>query len=396
MTSTFEAYADYVRRHCFKAETPAAETMGAEIEFIPLDAATFAVHPLLGTGGTIALLRNHATALGWVEREHQQNIPRFHTAAGATITFEPGGQIEYSSPPFRSASALLRDLELHTHLLEQMLGSYNVVLQHTGIDPFNGIASVPLQATGARYHNMARYFAQIGPAGARMMRQTCALQVSVSAGPDALQRWRLLNRLAPVLTALFANSRWYERRDSGYASYRAQTWRETDPARTGVFAGVDPVQEYTQFALRAPDLLRPDANGSFLPFAERAHEELDATHFAEHLSTLFPEVRPRGHLEIRCIDAQPPAAAAAPIAFITGIVFDEESARSAYELLPAPSEELLCEAARHGSAAPSLLRILPDLIELAYAGCQRLDTFIAPADVEHARTFLQARMAETI
>jgi glutamate--cysteine ligase len=142
---------------------------------------------------------------------------------------------------------------------------------------------------------MDAYFARIGPAGARMMRQTASLQVAVDIGADALGRWRLLNALAPFLTAVFANSRRYAGDDTGFASYRAETWRRTDPLRTGLLTGMDPIGAYVDFALRAPAILLGGDKEPAQPLAAWLGTIDGTASWERHLGTLFPEVRPRAH-----------------------------------------------------------------------------------------------------
>src|SRR5690606_38584295 len=108
-----------------------------------------------------------------------------------------------------------------------------ITLESIGMDPAHSLRESPLQLHADRYARMDEYLHSIGDAGARMMRQTAAIQVSIDPAHDAALTWRVLNRAAPVLTALFANSRTYNGEDSGYASYRAQAWRDLDPGRTG-------------------------------------------------------------------------------------------------------------------------------------------------------------------
>lgn len=391
MNPTELACADYISQHCFRGDARSPRTIGAELEYLVLNTETGRPHHLDGSNGTFELLRALAPSFGWQEQRSQHKIPRFHTATGGVITFEPGGQIEYSSAPFRSATQMLRDVEHHSAALEAVFQEHGITLHSLGVDPFNTIDAVPLQLDSARYVNMTRYFAQIGPAGERMMRQTAALQVNISASSDAMQRWRLLNRLAPVLIALFANSRCYGGVDSGHASYRAQTWREADPARTGVFPGEDPVHEYTRFALSAPDLLHPNANNEYRLLSEQTRA-FDPTILADHLTTLFPEVRPRGWFEIRSCDAQPAQTLAAPIVLIAGIVLDERAADAAFELLPVASEASLHAAGRLGITAPSLQPVFADLVDLAIGGCRRLGGFLEDPDLERAQDLLRARL----
>ena len=52
---------------------------------------------------TLPFLRRHGARQGWTETRTPKGTPCFSLPDGGTITFEPGGQIEYSSPPCRSA-----------------------------------------------------------------------------------------------------------------------------------------------------------------------------------------------------------------------------------------------------------------------------------------------------
>src|SRR5205085_4111469 len=114
-------------------------------------------------------------------------------------------------------------------------------------------------------------------AGRVTMRRTGSTQVCMDwwSGPPALEQWRVLNLAAPFLAAAFA-------RATGAGS-RLATWLQVDPARTAfdgrLLAGDDPVAAYSAFAAGAT------------PFVAEGRE---------HLTTLFPPVRPRGrYLEVR-------------------------------------------------------------------------------------------------
>jgi glutamate--cysteine ligase len=86
---------------------------------------------------------------------------------------------------------------------------------------------------------------------------------------------------------------------------------------------------------------------------------------AYHLTTLFPPVRPRGHLELRMIDAQPEADGwIVPLAVTAALFDDPAAAETAYRTVkplaetagscPAPRNPLWRHAARHGLADPEL------------------------------------------
>jgi glutamate--cysteine ligase len=370
------------------AQEPGVCTLGLEVEFIPQRASDHSVLPLFGAGGTVQLLRVIAGRHGWQERLNDYGVPIFRTPNGGTLSFEPGGQIEYSSRTHANASALLHEVRaLGSTLIDECCAA-GVSLVSAGIDPFNGPEQAPLQLTTARYRNMARHFAAIGPAGARMMRQTTAVQVNIGAGTNPLRRWRLLNSLTAPLTALFANSPLYAGQNTGSASYRSQTWRETDPARTGVVTGPDPAQAYLDFALQAAAILPPLAGDTFPQFATRL-VQASPEDWRAHLTTLFPDVRPKGYFEIRCIDGQPVERYGAVVALVVGLTLDPVASTDAEVILPPPSNERIARAGEKGLADYELRSVCEDLIETALAGCRRLPGVLAGGDVAEAEDVLR-------
>lgn len=381
---------------CFapRPSTAAPPRIGAEAEVIPVDAVTRRVAPIDdGAGrGTLHVLRALGAARGWTEHRTCKGTPSFTLPDGGAITFEPGGQIEYGAPPARSASALASALGALLGALREAAEHAGIELLAVGIDPENPVERAPLQLRAERYTRMAEYFAGIGPCGARMMRQTAALQVSLDAGAAPAARWRLLNALAPWMVALFANSRRYAGADSGFVSYRSAVWRAVDARRTGLFQGCDAAAEYARFALDAPAMMLGPPDGAREPFgAWLARGETSAEDWETHLSTLFPEVRPRGYFEVRSCDALSPERIIAPIVFLAGLAYHPPSAAAALELLGDPDASLLARAARAGMADPAIARIAPALIELAIEGARKLGPgYVAPDDVERAEEILGA------
>ena len=223
-----------------------------------------------------------------------------------------------------------------------------------------------------------------------MMRQTAAFQVSLDFDDEPWLRWRVLNAAAPYILAIFANSPIYAGARTGHQSTRAQIWRTVDPARTGIpYDERRPLETYLDFALGAPAILFPTVEGEHRPFGEwlaRANPTLDE--WADHLSTLFPEVRPRGHLELRSPDSIAPQWYAAPLALTAGILYDSGALRAANDLLGAPDLGLLERAGRCGLHDPAIARTATDLFELALSGCRGLGPgYFHPSDLEQAAAF---------
>jgi glutamate--cysteine ligase len=366
--------------------------IGAEVELIPVESLTGRRCTIEGDGvaATLPFLRRYGEAERWREGRTPKGTPCFSLPSGGTLTFEPGGQIEYSSPPCRSASGLLRLLRRVVLPLRAAAAGEGIELLALGIDPLNSIDGAPLLTNAKRYQRMAEYLASRGPAGALMMRQTASLQVNLDFDDEPWLRWRVLNAATPYIIATFANSPIYAGETTGYQSARAEVWRRVDAARTGLpYSEQQPVEAYLDFALHAPAILLPAVDGEHRPFGEWL-DRSDPTfeEWRDHLSTLFPEVRPRGHLELRSADSIEPRWYAAPLALACGMLYDSRSLRAADDLLGSPDPGLLDRAGRLGLHDPAIARTANDLFELALAGCRGLGSdYFHPSDLEQAIAF---------
>jgi glutamate--cysteine ligase len=366
--------------------------IGAEVELIPLDASTGGRLPLDRESGPAILpfLRRFGARQGWGESRTPKGTPCFLVRGGGIVGFEPGGQIEYAAPPSRSATGLLNRLRSVVVPLRAAAAAEGIELWSSGIDPYNAQADAPMVLDCKRYRRMAEHFSTISPFGGVMMRQTAAIQVSLDFDDEPRARWRLLNAVAPYVTAIFASSPVYQGRPTGHQSFRAHAWRQLDPRRTGIpFDNARPLEAYLEFALDAPAILFPSVGGQCLPFGEwmqRANPSIDEWEL--HLSTLFPEVRPRGHCEVRSADAVDPSWYAAPLAFLAGLAYDPHATRAALALVRPADETLLERAGRHGVHDPAIAQVAGQLFELALDGCRALgDGFVHPAHLEEARAY---------
>lgn len=352
----------------------ASRLIGAEIEFIPVDRVTRRPEAI---AVSLRIARRAAARLGLEEFGGPYCIPNFSDKELGSITFEPGGQIEYSAPPFRSASALAARLREAEAIFRESAELDGVDLLALGIDPCNAVESTSLQIGGARYPAMDKYFRTIGLFGPRMMRQTASFQVSLDTTADPTTVWRVLNAAAPTVVSLFANSAMYEGKPTGHRSFRAHVWRMLDPKRTGILpGGDDPVGEYEAFAMGAPAMMHPDDDGTYRPFGELlAAGRVNEHDWAVHLTTLFPEVRARGTFEVRSADAVPTEHYIVPLALLGGIAYDPEARGAALELLGPPDPARLALASTEHASR--------ELLDIGLAGCRRLGLeFLDPADAE--------------
>jgi glutamate--cysteine ligase len=247
----------------------------------------------------------------------------------ARVTFEPGGQLEISPPPSATVTELLGSLEVLRSRVERCLEPSGAGLFVSGLNPWHSTEELGLQTSQPRYVSMQRHFDSIGPYGRRMMRQSLALQVSLDLGDPrvARRRWRLANLAGPALSAAFANSPVVAGEEVGIPGARSQSWQLLDLTRTGfdgAQVGEPAPAAYCDFALAATyiDLGVSSADGP-----------LERDDVAYHLSTLFPPVRPRRHLEVRFVDALPTKWVAVPVVVLAALLYDPAATSAALELL---------------------------------------------------------------
>jgi len=378
-----------IRAICFKTGPPSA--VGAELEWTlhhtaapraPLQADT--VRRALGPHTPITL---------------DPASPALPLPAGGRLTTEPGGQLEISSAPAVSASALHAAVGADLDHLTRRLAEAGLSLGEQGIDPHREPRRL-LQTP--RYAAMERVLDRHGPDGRVMMSSTAGLQVCLDAGPAAqlATRWAAVNALGPPLIAAFANSRRHAGRDTGWASARMATWWAMDPRLTHPPGGPadDPAAGWVRYALAAPLLCLRRDDGQWHPppgvtmrdwIGGALPRRPTVADLDYHLGTLFPPVRPRGYLEIRYLDAQPGADWIVPVAVLTALLAEPATTEAALDLATETAGRWLT-ASRLGLADPAVRRTAAAVLDLA---CRRLDATGLPSPVRsHVIATVQRRL----
>ncbi|WP_030752837.1 ergothioneine biosynthesis glutamate--cysteine ligase EgtA [Streptomyces griseus] len=355
---TEEAAEDLLRCICFKTGPP--RTVGAELEWL--------VHDLHDPREPVSPARLGA-ALDTV-----RSLPLV-----SALTFEPGGQLELSSQPAGSLMECLDSLASDLTAVRGALGPLGLTLSGYGVDPWHSPRARVLREP--RYEAMEVALGRTGPDGRAMMCESASVQVCLDAGHAGpgplgyLRRWELAHLFGAVLVAVFANSPQHGGRRTGWRSTRQALWAGLDPSRTlAPPPDGEPRAEWTAHVLDTPVLcVRAEEGPWLVPEGLTFREWLRTGHprpadvddLRYHLTTLFPPVRPRGHLELRMIDAQPGADGwMVPVAVTTAVFEDPEAAEAAHRAVrplaelagldPAPRNPLWERAARDGLADPAL------------------------------------------
>src|SRR5262249_30239353 len=148
-------------------------------------------------------------------------------------------------------------------------------------------------------------------------------------------------------------------------------------------------EAYTRFALDAGDMTRTDDDGAYRAFGEWvAEDQWTEAGWEQHLTTLFPEVRPRGHLEVRSIDAVGPEMLGAPIVLLAGLTYDRATADDVRQMLRASDEEMLNRAAECGLRDPRLAATCAEVARLGLRGARALgEEMVGGEELERAEQF---------
>lgn len=310
---------------------------------------------------------------------------------GSRLSFEPGGQLELSSPPCDGITAVCGALSEDAASIKGRLAEHDVALVGMGLDP----CRLPeVKVRSQRYDAMERYFSVDGEAGRTMMCCTAAVQVNVDTGAagETAERWALAHALGPTLVAAFAHSPFACGSPSGAASTRIANWWAIDPSRTApAERGRGPVDDWADYVLEAHvmlirrsehDYLALDRPLTFAEWMKRGHELGFPTEddLYYHLTTLFPPVRPRGRLEIRYLDALADPWWKVAVAVVKCLMDDPESSDIARRAT-STCQRLWHQASTEGLAHPALAESARACFEAAQVGLDRLDADLRTRDL---------------
>jgi glutamate--cysteine ligase len=307
--------------------------------------------PYEGRRSIRALLEGMQLLLGWEPiMENGNIIGLFDVTGGGAISLEPGGQFELSGAPVETVHQTCTELMAHLAQLREIARPLGIGFLGIGMTPDWSRADMPMMPKG-RYRIMTAYMPKVGTLGLDMMYRTCTVQTNLdfSSEADMVKKLRVSLALQPVATALFANSPFTEGKPNGLVSFRSEIWRHTDPNRSGMLpCAFEPgmgFERYVDYALDVPmyfvkrgeryvdvagqsfrDLLAGKLSG--LP-GERA----TLSDWANHVSTIFPEVRLKRYLEMRGADGGPWRRLPAFAAFWVGLLYDEAALDAAWDLV---------------------------------------------------------------
>jgi glutamate--cysteine ligase len=350
-TTPIEAWSELVEWIASGEKPRDAWRLGTEHEKVPFYRADASPVPYEGGRGIRALLEGMRDRTGWqpiMEDDHP--IGLFDEAGGGAISLEPGGQFELSGAPLRTLHDTARETAQHLSDVKAVAEDLGIGFLTLGMSPLWTRAETPVMPKD-RYRIMTNYMPKVGSLGLDMMYRTSTVQVNMdyASEADMVKKLRVSLALQPIATALFANSPFTDGKPNGFLSMRSHIWLDTDADRTGMmaFAFEDGFgyERYVDWALDVPmyfvkrDTTYHDVAGASFRdllagnFAPLPGERATHSDWANHVSTLFPEVRLKRYLEMRGADVGGLEHIVALSAFWTGLLYDDAALDGAWDLV---------------------------------------------------------------
>jgi glutamate--cysteine ligase len=375
--------------------------VGTEHEKFAFTLARNAPVPYDGARGIRALLEGMQLLLGWEPIMEGPNIiGLFDVTGGGAITLEPGGQFELSGAPVASVHRTCSELMAHLAQVREVAAPLGIGFLGLGMTPAWRRSDVPVMPKG-RYRIMTNYMPKVGRLGLDMMYRTCTVQANLdfSSEADMVKKLRVGLALQPVATALFANSPFTEGKPNGFLSFRSEIWRDTDADRSGMLPwAFEPgmgYERWTDYALDVP-MYFVKRGDRYIDVAGRSFRDLMAgkleglpgerasvADWANHLSTIFPEVRLKRYLEMRGADAGPWGRLPSLTAFWVGLLYDNDCLDAAWDIVKdwtaEERQKLRDDVPRLGFKAiirnRDLLSVTREALALSRAGLTRRQRF---------------------
>jgi glutamate--cysteine ligase len=323
-----------------ESEKPRSQhRIGAEAEKFGVFAETLTPLPYEGPRSVLAIFDRLRARHGWSPVSEAEGSPVIALERGsASITLEPGCQLELSGAPWGDVHAIQSEFVGHFAELAGISSELDLRWWSVGYHPTakpSELMWVPKQ----RYAIMREYLPTRGRRGRDMMQRTSTVQANFdySSEEDAMRKLAVMAKLAPVLSAMCANAPFAEGRVSNLKSERLDVWLHMDPSRSGLidrlWASERPrYRDYVEWALDAGmflikrgDRLVLNTGQTFRDFLANGFEGEHATQgdWARHLATLFPDARLKSTLEVRTCDALPESLTMAVPALFTGLLYDD-------------------------------------------------------------------------
>lgn len=313
--------------------------IGMEMEHFVLHKDTLTAVSYYETNGVETILQALLTNSGWqgiYEEGHLLGLEKDST----NISLEPGGQLEISIKPLASIEAIKDEYQNFLDQVIPILEANDQVLMAIGYHPVTKIADVKF-IPKQRYAYMSDYLQRQGKYALNMMKGTAAMHINMDyrSESDYIKKYKVANCLAPVIAAMFDNSPIFEGEVTKKHAPRTIVWQNCDDDRCGTVPGTFNVdfgyKQYAQFILNTPPILVKKDTIQYTQSIKNK-EMFDPDNYTKEeleymLTMVFPDVRTKGHIEIRMSDSIPYPLNIAGVALWKGLLYHDQNLDELYQ-----------------------------------------------------------------
>lgn len=300
--------------------------------------------------GARELLKQLHQAYGWKLVDSSSGDPIGLETPTGKVSLEPGSQLEFALFPHKSLQEVEELLKEYDRQVDQIIQPWKgLCFLGLAVNPLHRVEQIDV-IPSPRYAIMTKVLGAAGSLGTSMMRRTSSVQINLdyTSEQEAIEMLRISLLVAPISTALFANSPFLDGKPSGFLSTRSEIWRNTDPARTGLLDEAFKMgfnfDSYAKILWNLPLMFVQNENGEYVDAQGCSLSDIsegklsgviiNPTNLRSSVQQLFTEGRLKpGYVEVRSVDGQLPAYRLASAAFWMGLLYDKEARKLGFDLL---------------------------------------------------------------
>ena len=258
------------------------------------------------------------------------------TKGNGKYSLEPGGQIEWSSLPYKNLNDLDKAQKKHRNTLKMFSDQNNLEIIGYAVDPYSLPQDVDL-IDEEKYQLMDQNMIKNGTMGRWMMRNTASVQINFDITSEkALEEIVFIaDCINPISAYLFSNGPMMNGKRVNNKNIRNIIWENTDNIRCrnlidhGINKSEDLINNYINYLEGVPGIFQLNREGIIqstkgtlldrLKFLDEINSLTDKD-ISAALHQIFTNVRLKNLIEIRGADRPPLGYEMAPVSFWTGLL----------------------------------------------------------------------------
>ena len=296
----------------------------------------------------VVKLLNYFDENEWQKLYEENNLIGLKSAWG-NISLEPGSQVEISLTPFKTIEEISSKLIKFYSDLSINADKIGAKVLDVGIQPLSTYENINI-IPKKRYEHMTKYLPLKGLTPFVMMRETAGIQANFDykSEEDAIRKLSLALKMSPIISSVYSNSCIRAGKQTGFKSYRANSWLNVDEDRCGYISQklfekgeCFTFKDYVEILLDVPMIFIQRSNTcfpttqTFREFMQNGYLGMNAkiSDWLTHISLYFSDVRLKSYVEIRNHDAQNTLLTLSVPAFWKGIMYNENAIEEIEKIL---------------------------------------------------------------